>query len=55
MADPYQPADKTGTKLQQAQYWLETAVKHETDGNASQAQMSFKMALKREGEHHGAA
>jgi hypothetical protein len=55
MTDPYQPADKDGTKLQQAQYWLEAAVRHETAGNASQAAMSFKMALKREGEHHGTA
>lgn len=52
---PYLPADKAGTKLQQAQHWLESAVKHETDGNASQSAMAFKMALKREAEHHEAA
>ena len=46
-------ANKDGTWQEQAQYWLEKAVSLEASGNASQAEMAFKMALKREAEGNG--
>ena len=52
MTNPYLPADKSGTKFQQAQYWLEKAVHFQNEGHPSQAEMAFKMALKCEGEAH---
>jgi len=50
MNDSYLPADKSGTLLQQAQYWLEKAVGFEKD-NPKQAEMAFNMALKKEREN----
>jgi len=52
MADPYIPAQKEGTLLQQAQYWLEKAVHFEQGGNLAQMEMAFKMSGKKEAEHH---
>ncbi len=49
---PYLPANKDGTLLQQAQFWLEKAVGFETTGNMSQRDMAFKMALRKEQEYH---
>lgn len=50
MSDKYLPADKNGTKFQQAQYWLEKAVTLEAAGNTKQAEMAFGLALKNEQE-----
>jgi hypothetical protein len=49
----YEPANKEGTLLQQAQYWLEKAASFELRKETKQAEMAFNMAMKKEREHHG--
>lgn len=52
MSNLYFPPSKEGTLLQQAQYWLEKGVTFEANGNTTQAQMAFNMALKKEAEYN---